>query len=75
MIFQRLKSSIIPSLKPYLMDRKALESRIKYGKKFDPRYAEKLKSLLKDEDYSEFREVIKLMLEKNIKLEQESFLI
>lgn len=75
MIFRRLKSSIIPSLKPYLMDRKALESRIKYGKKFDPRYAEKLKSLLKDEDYSEFREVIKLMLEKNIKLEQESFLI
>jgi len=74
LIFQRLKSNIIPSLKPYLMDREAFESRIKYGKKFDQKYAEKLKLLLDDEAYSEFREVIKLMLEKGIKLEQEAFL-
>lgn len=75
MIFQRLKSSIIPSLRPYLMDIEAFESKIKYGKKFDLKYAEKLKLLLKNKYYSEFSEVIKLMLEKNIKLEQEAFLI
>ena len=75
MIFQRLKSSIIPSLKPYLMDREAFERRIKYGKKFDSKYAEKLKMLLENENYSEFKEVIRLMLEKNMKLEQEAFLI
>jgi len=75
MIFRRLKSSIIPSLKPYLMDREAFERRIKYGKKFDSKYAEKLKMLLENENYSEFKEVIRLMLEKNMKLEQEAFLI
>jgi hypothetical protein len=74
MIFRRLKL-IIPSLKPYLMDREALKSKIEYGKKFDSKYAEKLKSLQEDEDYGEFREVIEFMLEKNIKLEQEAFLI
>ncbi len=75
MIFRRLKSSIIPSLKPYLMDREAFERRIKYGKKFDSKYAEKLKMLLENENYGEFKEVIRLMLEKNMKLEQEAFLI
>lgn len=75
MIFKRLKTNIIPTLKPYLMDRKAFESRMEYGVEFDLKYAEKLKMLLEDEQFYEFKDVIKLMLEKGIKLEQEAFLI
>lgn len=75
MIFKRLKTNIIPTLKPYLMDRKAFESKIEYGVEFDLKYAEKLKMLLEDEQFYEFKDVLKLMLEKSIKLEQEAFLI
>jgi len=75
MIFKRLKTNIIPPLKPYLMDRKAFESKMEYGVEFDLKYAEKLKMLLEDEQLHEFKEVIRFMLEKRIKLEQEAFLI
>ena len=75
LIFKRLKTNIIPTLKPYLMDREAFESKMEYGVKFDSKYAEKLRMLLEDEQLHEFTDVIMLMLEKNIKLEQETFLI
>lgn len=75
MIFKRLKTNIIPSLRPYLMDRKSFESKIEYGVAFDLKYAEKLKMLLEDEQFEEFKDVIELMLEKSMKLEQEAFLI
>lgn len=75
LIFKRLKTNIIPSLKPYLMDTEAFESRMEYGVEFDSKYAEKLRMLLEDEQLQEFADVIRLMLEKGIKLEQEAFLI
>ncbi|HHY82018.1 MAG TPA: DUF2399 domain-containing protein [Clostridiales bacterium] len=75
MIFKRLKKNIIPTLKPYQMDKKAFESRIKYGVKFDLKYADKLRMLLTDEQLNELKDVIEFMLEKGMKLEQEAFLI
>lgn len=74
-MFKRLKTTIIPSLKPYLMDKGALESRIRYGMPMDSRYGDKIRKLSEDEQLKEFREVIALMLEKNVRLEQEAFLI
>jgi hypothetical protein len=75
MLFNRLKTNIIPSLKPYMMDPAVFESRIKYGQLMDSRYAEKLEKLLGNEQYKEFWELITLMLEKRLKIEQEAFLI
>jgi len=75
MIFKRLKNNIIPTLKPYLMDKEAIISKIDYAVPFDENYAGKLRMLLEDEQYSEFRDVIEFMLEKNVRLEQEAFLV
>ncbi|GAB1475487.1 DUF3322 domain-containing protein [Bacillota bacterium] len=74
LIFNKLKTNIIPSLRAYRMDKSSLISRVRYATKFDSRYGEKLKILLRDPEYSEFYEVIEFMLEKAVKLEQEAFL-
>jgi hypothetical protein len=74
-IFKRLKFNIIPEIKPYLMDKEAFVSKIEYAAMFDSQYADKLKQLLEDNQYSEFWDVLKFMIENGIKLEQESFLI
>lgn len=75
LLFNRLKTSIIPSLKPYMMDPAAFESKLKYGQPIDSGYAGKLKKLLDDDRFNEFRELIALMLEKRMKVEQEAFLL
>lgn len=75
MIFNRLKTNIIPSLKPYMMDTSAYKSKIKYGQPFGSQYADKLEKLLGNEQFQEFWELIALMLDKRLKIEQEAFLI
>lgn len=75
MLFNRLKTNIIPTLKPYMMDTTAFLSKTEYGQPIDSRYACKLEKLLKDERFQEFWELIALMLEKRLKVEQEAFLI
>jgi hypothetical protein len=75
LMFRKLKEEIIPCLKPYLMDSKALNSKTNFGIRFDDRYRNRLKNLLKDSKYSVFHDVIKLMLKKGIRLEQEAFII
>ncbi len=73
-IFNRLKSEIIPWLKPYMMDREAFQSRKPYWMKFDERYGNALKVLLDNQGFVEFHDVIRSMLEVGSKLEQEAFL-
>lgn len=73
-IFNRLRTEIIPTLKPYLMDKEAFLSRESCWMKFDDQYATTLKEILSNQDFVEFHDVIKLMLEVGCKLEQEAFL-
>lgn len=75
MLFNRLKANIIPSLKPYIMNLSAFESKIKYGQPFNSKYAGKLEKLLGNEQFQEFWELIAFMLDKRLKIEQEAFLI
>lgn len=75
MIFNRLKKCIIPSLKPYKMDEISFMSRQDFWQPFDDRYATSLAKLLEDKDYSEFHNLIRLMLNEGAWLEQEAFLV
>ncbi len=74
LIYKRLKTNIIPSLKPFLMHKEAFESRMAYGVAFDSRYASKLRALQDDALLPEFKDLIKLMLDKGLRIEQEAFL-
>ncbi len=73
-IFKRLKTNIIPALKPLLMDKEAFLSREQYWIKFDEKYGSILEEMLGKEEYLEFHDVISSMLEVKSKLEQEAFL-
>jgi len=73
-IYHRLKTQIIPELKPFLMDKEALLSKKEYWQTFDDKYGQELGKLLSDPDYQEFHEVIAVMLEEKVRLEQEAFL-
>ena len=73
-MYKRLKENIIPSLKPYLMDKEAFMSKKKYWLPFGGRYQKALESMLYDEGYLEFHDVIEAMLRAGARLEQEAFL-
>lgn len=74
LIFLKLKE-IIPEIKPYMMDAAALDSYIDSAEPIgDGKYLASLQNLLEDESFSVFHPVISLMLEKRVRLEQESFL-
>lgn len=73
-IFNRLKTNIIPDLRPLLMDRAAFLSRSQYWIRFDKKYGSILEEMLSREEYLEFHDVIVKMLEVGAKLEQEAFL-
>lgn len=74
-IFHRLKKNLIPEARPYRMDVLALEAMKPYWRPISKTYAEKLEKLLEDESYSEFHEVIRVMVRAQCKVEQESFLV
>lgn len=75
LIFNRLKTNIIPGLKPYLMDVEALKSKMKHTVPINEKYMRKIERLLHDPGFAEFRSVMEYMLEYRIKLEQEAFLL
>ena len=58
------------------MDKETLEKNIDKAIEItDEGYIEELKKLLGDKDYEVFHPVLKVMVEKKIKLEQESLII
>lgn len=71
-LFVRLKG-YIPELEPWCMDEDTLLLNEASAKAIsDESYMDSLRGLLQDPSYSCFHSVIKLMLEKRIRLEQES---
>ncbi|NLW48307.1 MAG: hypothetical protein GXY86_13360, partial [Firmicutes bacterium] len=73
-IYNRLKTNIIPELKPFLMDKEAFLSQKQYWIKFDEKYGSILEGMLNKDEFTEFHDVISNMLEVKSKLEQEAFL-
>lgn len=73
-IFNRLKSEIIPELKPLKMDKEAFLSKKEYWMSFDEKYGVALEEMLGKQEFSEFHDVIEIMLKVRSKLEQEAFL-
>lgn len=71
-IFTRLRDNIIPDLKPFMMDIQTLSKYINSTNSFDESYRQKLAKLRQDVKYEIFWDVIDFMLEKNVRLEQES---
>ncbi len=65
---------IIPDLKPMDMDGKTLVENEQYAISLTENDRKRLERRLIDKRYSDFWPVISLMLEKNIKLEQENLL-
>ncbi|UMZ74966.1 Wadjet anti-phage system protein JetD domain-containing protein [Natranaerofaba carboxydovora] len=70
-IFNHLKAKTGIPFKPLMMDEKTYETHLDKGHKFESNYERKLEKLLNNEDYIEFHPVIRLMLDKKIRLEQE----
>jgi hypothetical protein len=73
-IFMHLREEIINELIPLYMDTDTLDKYSCEGEKFSKPYAEKLKGLLLLSTYNIFHDVIIMMLDKNIRLEQEALL-
>ncbi|MGI6084763.1 MAG: Wadjet anti-phage system protein JetD domain-containing protein [Acetivibrionales bacterium] len=73
-IFVRLRENIIPELEPYLMDEEAYALKAQMGMSFDSGYALLLEELLEKPEYKIFHTVIKLMLDKRLRIEQEVFI-
>ena len=73
-IYVRLRDNIIPELLPYRMDKNTLIENKIHWSSFDNKYRELLKKLKQEDKYNVFLEVIDYMLEKNIRLEQESII-
>ncbi len=70
-IFKHLKAKTGIPFKPLMMDENTYVKHYHKGHKFESNYERKLEKLLNDEDYIEFHPVIRLMLDKKIRLEQE----
>ena len=74
-LYHRLKSKIFPRLLPYRMDLSTLEAFSDRAMPIESEgYRRELEKLLTEDDYAVFHEVIRLMLEKNLRLEQEALL-
>lgn len=70
-IFMRLKENIIQELLPYKMDKNTLLKNKENCRDFDESYRKLLQNQRQNERYKIFFEVIDIMLENNIRLEQE----
>lgn len=73
-IFNRLKTNIIPGLKPLLMDKAAFLSKKQYWITFNQKYGSVLEAMLGKNEFFEFHDLISIMLEVRSRLEQEAFL-
>ena len=70
----RLRREILPETKPYKMSVNELKMYIDFCAGFDDKYSVKLSSLLYSPNLIDFTDTIKFMLEKRVRLEQESML-
>lgn len=71
-IFQLLQSRFFPGLRPYRMDAETL---LRYEAQAAPvsdEYADRLRQALDDPRYAQWLPVFQVMLERRIRLEQES---
>jgi len=73
-IYIALKDAV-PTLKPYLMDAETLQANRSQCQPLSQRYGKLLKRLLEDDDYRVFHSVIQVMLQENIRLEQEGIAV
>lgn len=71
-IFQHLKETFFPSLRPYLMDVAAYREYADRGLSFEQSYALRLQALLHDERYLEWHPLLLEMLSRKVRVEQES---
>lgn len=63
--------TVVPSLKPHLMDAETLLQHRDRCQPLAKEYARQLEALLDDGQYQQFHDVIETMLRENIRLEQE----
>jgi hypothetical protein len=73
-IFRCLKDEV-PTLEPYLMDRNTLLANREQCQPLARGYGKKLEGLLEEQGFREFWDVIRVMLRKSIRLEQEGIII
>ncbi len=74
-IFMTVKE-VFPSLIPYKMDKKTILSNFdKVQKIEDIFYLDKIKNLIEDDRYIEFKDVLEFLYEARVRLEQESLLL
>jgi len=73
-MFNRLKSNLIPDLKPYNMSASEYLKYIDFGVKKSNEYISKLSKLLTDKQYEYFWTVIDLIVKNGTIVEQENFL-
>ena len=73
-IFNRLQHSFFPDLRPWHMDCHDLIRSLGQAQPISKAYAERLKALLADERFTMFHDVIRLSLERGVRLEQEALL-
>ncbi|WP_342528852.1 Wadjet anti-phage system protein JetD domain-containing protein [Chryseomicrobium sp. FSL W7-1435] len=75
LIFEHLKRTYFPTIRPLLMDESTFLNYSQYGMAFSNDYAIKLERLLFDDSYLEWHGLIQRMLEKNRRVEQESLVM
>lgn len=73
-MFRRLKENIFQDLLPYNMDKNCFEKYKTSGLSRSKSYLEKLAKLKNDAKYSDFFDVIDLIIESGVTVEQESFI-
>ncbi|WP_018131862.1 Wadjet anti-phage system protein JetD domain-containing protein [Effusibacillus pohliae] len=71
-IFEYLKTNYFPQLRPILMDGATLMKYKDGAVPTDPAYLSKIKTMLEDPRYADWREVLRLMERYRIRIEQES---
>ncbi|MCL5981109.1 MAG: DUF2220 domain-containing protein [Firmicutes bacterium] len=73
-IYRLLRAEVFPGLQPLFMDEETLLRYQEWGEPLLPAYRSKLARLTKDVRYTNFHCLIALMLQLNIRLEQEALL-
>jgi len=71
-IYQYLKTNFFPWLRPYRMDVETLVQYRSQAAAIGSDYADQLRQALNDENYAEWHELLRSMLELGLRLEQES---
>lgn len=75
LIFEHLKRTYFPTIRPLLMDVETFQTYSKFGMGFSDEYAKKLENLLNDPTYSEWYRLIGEMLVNRRRVEQEGLVM